>query len=203
MLQYPERPTGKYVPDEEFRKILAFVRDYLKPVVLTAYLTGMRRGELLGLTWDRVDLFKGLLTLGEEDTKTGEPRCIHFNSLPELKAVFVEAAKKRVKGQELVFIKPDGGDVPKWYISRLLKRACKDAGVGPYRLHDLRHTFNTNMSKAGVPQAVTMKLTGHKTLAMFLRYSHLDAEQAEGAMRSLGQLLFTGNGLPKKEEQEA
>jgi len=59
-------------------------------------------------------------------------------------------------------------------MERLLKRACKDAGVGPYRFHDLRHTFNTNMSKAGVAQAVTMKLTGHKTLAMYLRYSHLD-----------------------------
>jgi integrase len=55
-----------------------------------------------------------------------------------------------------------------------------EACVRPYRLHDLRHTFNTNMSKAGVKDAVVMKLTGHKTLEMFLRYSHLDRECPSG-----------------------
>ena len=45
------------------------------------------------------------------------------------------------------------------------------------------------MSKAGVDQAVTMKLTGHKTNAMFLRYSHLDREQGEGAMKKLNGFI--------------
>jgi len=79
--------------------------------------------------------------------------------------------------------------VPKWYIQRLFKKACAKARVYPYRLHDLRHTFNTNMLKAGVSQAVIMKLTGHKTNKMFLRYSHLDREQGEDAMKKLDQLL--------------
>jgi integrase len=52
--------------------------------------------------------------------------------------------------------------------------ACKSAKVRPYRLHDMRHTFNTNMRKAGVDQVVIMKLTGHKTNEKFLRYSHID-----------------------------
>ena len=54
---------------------------------------------------------------------------------------------------------------------------------------NLRHNFNTNMVKAGVNKAVIMKLTGHKTLSMFLRYSHLDKEQSESAMESLSALL--------------
>ena len=54
---------------------------------------------------------------------------------------------------------------------------------------NLRHNFNTNMVKAGVNRAVIMKLTGHKTLSMFLRYSHLDKEQSESAMESLSALL--------------
>ena len=74
-------------------------------------------------------------------------------------------------------------------MSRLFKKACIDAKVGPYRFHDLRHTFNTNMSKAGVDRAVTMKLTGHKTLEMFLRYRHLDSEEAEEAMQKLDGFL--------------
>ena len=95
--------------------------------------------------------------------------------------------------------------MPKWYIQRLFKKACSDAGVGPYRLHDLRHTFNTNMSKAGVKDAVVMKLTGHKTLEMCLRYSHLDGEQGEDAMQRLNDYIQGDgqeSGEPKKGEQE-
>ena len=70
-------------------------------------------------------------------------------------------------------------------MERLLKKACKKAEVGPYRLHDLRHTFNTNMLKAGVAKTIIMKLTGHKTDAMFTRYTHLDEELGTDAMQKL------------------
>ena len=196
---YKEQPVGKYIPDEEFRAILAHLPDYLKPVALTAYYTGMRKGEILNLTWDRVDLFKGIIDLTPEDTKTGEPRHIYFSAIPELKEVFVAAAKKRTKGQRLVFTKDDGSPVPEWYIDRLLRRTCAAVKTGSYRFHDLRHTFNTNMLKAGVEQAVIMKLTGHKTLAMFLRYSHLDAEQGAGAMGKLNNVV---GGLAKAQEKK-
>jgi len=76
----------------------------------------------------------------------------------------------------------------------LFKKACLKAEVYPYRLQDLRHTLNTNMTKAGVQEVVTMKLTGHKTLAMFLRYSHIDKEQGESAMEKLNGLLSLKNG---------
>jgi integrase len=207
---FKELPKGQYIPDEEFRKLSEFLPDYLKPVALTAYLTGMRRGEILSLRWEQVDLFKGLIDLSSADTKTDEPRHIFFGSLSELKKVFIEAARSQNPGQESVFIKPDGNRVPKWYIERLFKKACLQAEVGPYRFHDLRHTFNTNMVKAGVPEAVIMKLTGHKTLAMFTRYTHLDKEQGDAAMEKLGGLLAGKRGhvskraaqSPKKEEQE-
>jgi integrase len=59
--------------------------------------------------------------------------------------------------------------------------------------HDLRHTFNTNMLKAGVDQTVIMKLTGHKTNKMFLRYSHMDKELGERAMEKLDGFLSKRN----------
>jgi integrase len=208
---YREYPKGQHIPEEEFRKVYGFLPDSLKPVVLTAYLTGMRQGEILNLRWERVNLFQGFIDLTPADTKTKEPRCIFFSSLPELKKVFVEAARKRVSGHEIVFSQQDGSPISKWYLKRQFKKACETAKVGPYRFHDLRHTFNTNMVKAGVPEPVVMKLTGHKTLAMFLRYSHLDREQAEAAMTKLDGLLSEKKeqetdpvqGPPKEEEQEA
>jgi len=190
---FKEEPTGKYISVSNFWKIYNNLMDYLKPVILVAYLTGMRRGEILELTWDRVDLKQGYLDLTPADTKTEEPRRIYFSSIEILKNIFVEAANKRHKGQDLVFTKEDGSPVPKNYIYNLFQQACEKVGVGPYRLHDLRHTFNTNMLKAGVDQVVTMKLTGHKTNAMFLRYSHIDQEMGELAMVKLNDFLEKTN----------
>jgi integrase len=195
---FKEEPKGNYIPDQEFWKIYKYLPDYLKPVILVAYLTGMRRGEILELKWDRVNLSEGYVDLTPDDTKTDEPRRIYFGSINELKDVFINADLKKKAGQELVFTKDDGSPVPKWYIQRLFKKACSKAKVSPYRLHDLRHTFNTNMTKAGVDQVVVMKLTGHKTNAMFLRYSHIDQEQSESAMEKLNGFLSEKNGDAKQ-----
>jgi len=193
---FKEQAVGQYIPDHEFWEIYKNLRAYLKPVILLGYLTGMRRGEILELTWDRVNLRKGYIDLTPDDTKTEEPRRIFFNSIEILKIIFIEADMKRHKGQDLVFIKEDGNQVPKNYIYNLFQQACNKAGFGPYRLHDLRHTFNTNMLKAGVDQTITMKLTGHKTNAMFLRYSHIDDEMGELAMGKLnGFLESMGNRI--------
>ncbi|MFC1885447.1 tyrosine-type recombinase/integrase [Thermodesulfobacteriota bacterium] len=200
---FKEEPKGKYIPDDEFRAICSSLPEYMKPVVVTGYLTGMRRGEIIELKWERVDLFGGFIDLTPDDTKTDEPRRIYFNAVKELRDVFVKAERDRRPGQKLVFTKPDGKPVPKWYMDRLYGKACDKAGVGPYRFHDLRHTFNTNMVKAGVDKIVIMKLTGHKTDKMFTRYSHLDKELGEGAMGKLDAFLVKTNDKNhiKKEKQ--
>lgn len=65
---------------------------------------------------------------------------------------------------------------------RKFGKACELAGVGPYRFHDLRPTFNTNMRRAGGDQIAIMKITGHKTLNMLIRYSHVDGDEGKAAM---------------------
>jgi integrase len=68
-------------------------------------------------------------------------------------------------------------------------KALEKAGIENFHFHDLRHTFNTNMRKAGVDQTVIMKLTGHKTLSMFNRYNTVDQEDATDAMKRLNLFL--------------
>jgi len=58
------------------------------------------------------------------------------------------------------------------------------------------------MTKAGVDQVTIMKLTGHKTYEMFLRYSHLDQEQGENAMEKLNGLLSSKNGKAQPVESK-
>ena len=190
---FKEEPKGQYIPEKEFWAIHKYLPDYLQSVILVAYLTGMRRGEIIELIWDRVDLNNGFIDLTPDDTKTEEPRRIYFNSIKILKNVFIEAEKKRKPGQDLVFTNPGGDSISKWSVQKFFKKSCIKTSVGPYRLHDLRHTFNTNMTKAGVDQVTTMKLTGHKTNSMFIRYSHLDREQGEDAMGKLSGFLSLEN----------
>ena len=190
---FKEEPKGQYIPEKEFWAIYKYLPDYIQPVILVAYLTGMRRGEIIELEWDRVDLIECFINLTPDDTKTEEPRRIYLNSIKILKDVFIEAAKKRKRYQDLVFTKLDGNPISKWSVQKFFKKSCIKVSVGPYRLHDLRHTFNTNMTKAGVDQVVIMKLTGHKTNSMFIRYSHLDREQGEGAMGKLSGFLSLEN----------
>lgn len=198
---FREEPKGQYIKDEDFWRIHALVPEYLQPIILVAYLTGMRLGEIAELQWDRVDLTESYIDLTPDDTKTDEPRRIYLDSIEILKDVFVDAAEKRAPGQDLVFTRSDGSPIPRTYHRKLLIKACCEVGVDPFRLHDLRHTFNTNMTKAGVDRTVIMKLTGHTTLEMFLRYSHLDNEQGETAMAKLDSLLGEKD-VRKADDQE-
>jgi len=195
---YKEHPKGQTISYKELQAILKHLAGYLRPVVMTGYLTGMRRGEILNLEWGQVDLEGGTLDLSPEDTKTGEPRVIYLSSIPELRRVFVEAKLRKKRGQKKVFTQDDGTSICKYTVGRSFSRAALKAKVGHKRFHDLRHTFATNCQKAGVSRTVIMKLTGHKTMAMFLRYSHLDREQSESAMERLGEMLET-----KKREASA
>jgi integrase len=61
---------------EEFQRMVDLSPDYLKPILICAYFTGMRKAEILGLTWDRVDLKAGFIRLREVDTKNKERRSI-------------------------------------------------------------------------------------------------------------------------------
>ncbi len=72
------------------------------------------------------------------------------------------------------------------------------ATIDNFRFHDLRHTFNTNMRKAGVNQSVIMRLTGHKTLSMFQRYNTVDLADAKEAYHKLEEMLRQGQEHQEK-----
>lgn len=187
---FTEHSTGKYIPAEEFEEILKHLQEHIKPIVITAYLTGMRQGEILNLTWDRVNLKQGVIDLSHLDTKTDEARRIYYGQLERLKAVFDDAAAKKARNQKLVFVRPDRSAHYKVDLDRKFKAACSKAKVTKYNFHCLRHTFNTNMLKAGVEQVVIMKMTGHKTPHMFIRYHHMDDEQAHSAMERFNRHMM-------------
>jgi integrase len=179
-----EHPRGRVLAPHELERLIAECPPYLVGIVYLGYYSGMRRGEIVNLTWDRVDMKRGLIDLSPEGTKTKDRRLIPFNDT--LWCVFREANRIRSLSHNFVYTRK-GKQIESFHTA--FQGACKRAGIQNLRFHDLRHTFNTNMRKAGVDNTVIMKLTGHKTLSMFQRYNHVDEADAREAMRKLEGFL--------------
>lgn len=156
----------------------------LEPQVLYQVHTGMRLGEIAGLTWDRVNLIERYINLRSENTKTGGPRRVYL--VPQ--ALEVLGRAKKARGLAHLYLFSYYGN-PIKEIRRALWTALAKTGIKDFRFHDLRHTFNTNIRRAEVEPSVIMKLTGHKTLSMFLRYSSVDSEDAKEAVAKFRDFL--------------
>ena len=165
----------RVLSEAEYLTLLSHCPGYLKPIVKTAYHTGMRQGEILSLTWGQVDLKEGFIKLNPEDTKTNEARLI------PLTAELVEMFKAMPRGlpQLRVFLKNGN---PITCIRESFQSACRKANITDFTFHDLRHTFTTNMRRAGVHDSVIMAITGHKTTAMFLRYNTVGKDELRAAV---------------------
>jgi len=175
-VSFYKEPKGsmRILSREEQKLLLSACGDYLKPIVLTALNTGMRKGEILNLTWDKVDFEKELITI--EETKTGEYRVIPMNS--ELTNVLKNV--KRIG--EYVFCRSDGRPYVK--MENGFPAAVKRAGIPHIRFHDLRHTFATRYAERG--DILTLKeILGHKTIEMTLRYAHATLNRKRKCMEML------------------
>lgn len=161
---------------QEFERLLAACPQHLQPIVLTAYYTGMRLGEILGLTWDRMDLSKGFIILTPELTKTNEGRLVplHQRVIDEL------SKQKRIKGIAHVFTYRGQ---PITVIRKGFTKACADAGISDFRFHDLRHCAVTNWIRQGHDYFKIMVATGHKTMSVFKRYHTVSEDDLKGLVR--------------------
>ncbi|EGH00973.1 phage integrase family site specific recombinase [Pseudomonas amygdali pv. aesculi str. 0893_23] len=146
---------------------LAFT-DHLKPMVLVSLNTGMRRGELFGLTWQAINFDRKVITVGGDTAKTSETRHIPMNT-----ETFdtLKAWSKQSGASVFVFPGLDGGrmeDVKSVWL-KLLQEAC----ITGFRWHDMRHDFASRLVMAGVPLNTVRDLLGHTDIKMTLRYAHL------------------------------
>jgi len=190
-----KEPPGRirYLSDSERERFLDTCKhsdsDMLYPVVLTALLTGMRRGELRSLIWDNIDLERGEITL--KRTKNNEVRVIPISN--DLLPVLLELKDKRPHAR-YVFSKPDGTAYGDW--KRSFDTACKQAGIKDFRFHDLRHTFGSYLGMKGCNAYTIMRLMGHKTIAMSARYTHISEKQLRAAVDQIGAKVVQSESAP-------
>ena len=134
--------------------------------MLTAYHLGQRLGEILNLTWDRVDLHRGIITLRGIDTKTNKARQVPMT--PQVKGTLVELSKVRDLAHKHVFVYHRN---PVREVKTAFRTACRKAGIANLRFHDLRHCAATNLRRAGVDTTTAMQIIGHKSPLMWKRYN--------------------------------
>jgi len=176
----------RYLSREDCQELIEACRPHIRPIVVTALNTGMRREEILSLEWEKhIDLRHGFILL--DVTKNGERRQIPIT--PMLRET-LQGILRRV-GVPYVFVDRDGKrfkDVKTSFNGALCRVGIKD-----FHFHDLRHTFASHLVMGGVDLATIKDLLGHKDFKMTLRYSHLAPAHKTAALAVLDGAF---NGQP-------
>ena len=191
----PKEPRGRvrFLSDDERGRLLTACREsgnrHLYPVVVLALSTGMRSGEVVGLTWDRVDLKAGRILL--EQTKNGERRVAPL--VGHAAELLKERSKVRRLDTDLLFQsekKQEDGTVRPVDLRVPWLKALEVAGIEDFRFHDLRHSAASYMLMNGASIAELAEVLGHKTLQMVKRYSHLSESHTRGIVERMNAAVF-------------
>lgn len=164
----------RLVADEEYRLLSACEsahNAWLLPSIVLLIETGMRVGELLSLTWENVNLIGMVATL--PDTKNGDARTVPLSE----KAAGILNGLTRGESPRVIGTTYEG-------LKQSFDRAIARAEIANLRLHDLRHEATSRFFERGFNPMQVAAITGHKTLQMLKRYTHLKAEDLARMMRN-------------------
>jgi integrase len=201
MLEEHNVRKGFFVHDE-FIALRAALPEYLRPVLTFAYYTGCRRGEILTLKWSQVDLSERVVRLEPGTTKNDEARILPLTTeLYETLAMQKSIRDAKFPDCSWLFFNESGGKIGRF--QRSWRTACETAGIAagedePERLfHDLRRSGVRNLIRAGVPESVAMRISGHKTRSVFERYNIVSERDLHEAARKL-ETYVSGKSNPSQ-----
>ena len=180
----PHNERDRVLTPDEWTRLYAEAAPHLKPILKVAYHLGLRYGEIVRLTWDRVDLRRGIITLTANDTKARKPRKVPLT--PELTEVFRDLYKVRYLGQDRVFLR-NGESIES--VRTAFENAKERAQIANLRFHDLRHCAATNMRRAGVDVMTAMAIIGHRSEKMYKRYNTIDEADLKQAASRINTYL--------------
>ena len=174
LVRKPKLPQGRTrrLEDGEEARLLEAAKAYggeIQRLIPWAIETAMRRGEIAAMRWEHLDKKARVLLIPE--TKAGTPRRVPLSS----KALAaLEGLPRRIDGA-VWNMRPDS-------ISQAFERVCKAADIEGLTFHDLRHEATSRLFEKGLNPMEVAAITGHKTLQMLKRYTHLRAEDLVGRL---------------------
>lgn len=187
------RGRVRFLSDDERIRLLKACKQssnpYLYPAVVLALSTGMRSGEIMGLTWDAVDLNRGRAILHE--TKNNERRAVAITG----HALEVLQGLGKVRRIDTNLIFPAKESTPNKAPKPIDLRtpwlaALKHAEIQDFKFHDLRHSAASYLAMNGASLAEIAEVLGHKTLQMVKRYAHLSEGHTARVVESMNQKIF-------------
>lgn len=178
------KDVGKALSAEEEQRLIEAAQESKSPVLQTlirvALLTGMRIGELTGLTWRQIDFGEGVVTVGKAKTAAGTGRQIPMNddllqALGEHKYWF---QREFGETKPEYFLFPFGSPTPSDPTRPMVEvktawETVREKAKVDCRWHDFRHTVCTKLAEAGVPESTMLAIMGHMSRSMLERYSHI------------------------------
>lgn len=186
--KFPTLPKAvpTFIDEIELRQIISAVESQiLKDMYLCYFHTGARLNELINLKWKDVDLQQRIIRIANSETftvKTKQERIIPLNKVSF--EVIQEKLSKVIDINGYVFNKNGfrfNGD----YVSKQFKKACRATGFRELHLHQLRHSFCSNLIKKNVPIRVVMELAGHTNISTTQKYLHVKNESLFEAVKAL------------------
>ncbi len=187
-LLHPNNQKERTLTHEEQKRLLDSTNEYLRPVIIFALNTGMRKSEILTLKWSNVDLETGIITLEKTNTKSKKLRRIPINTV--VRKLMLEL-KLKGKGSEYVFLSSKGIPYKKEdSLRQPFLGALRRAGIEGLRFHDLRHTAATRMIESGASIVAVSKILGHEDLKTTMRYAHPE-DSLKDAVELLTKTTFS------------
>ena len=175
----------KILDSQEIKRLIRAAADHLKPILIVALNTGMRKGEILGLRWSDVDFISHFIHIKE--SKSNIMRKIPMNSI-------VAATLKGIKRENDFVFPSTKTKEPLTNIFHSFKMACRKANIKDLRFHDLRHSAATFMVTGGVDLVTVSQILGHSDIKMTMRYAHPTPENKRRAVDVLASIFEPGKG---------
>lgn len=184
LIRTPELPPT-FFSKEDFQKLIAIISEnWLKELIVFAVLTGMRRGEIINLRWQDVDLQRRLIQVQSNPsfkTKQGKRRTLPLSDV----AFQLLSVRHRQSACEYVF-SLNGTKVKESFVSHKLKEYVRRAKLNEnLHFHSLRHTFASWLVQDGVNIYEVQKLLGHSSVKVTEVYSHLAASELYSAVNRI------------------
>jgi integrase len=174
----------RWLTYEEEAELKASSPKWLREIIAFAVNTGLRQGEIIDLTWPRVDLFRKTITILEQKNRGKDTLPLNEESLEVLK----ERAKIRHIQTNHVFYNKIGRRINARNLQRAFCSATKKVGLASFRFHDLRHTFATRLIQAGVDIYTVQKLGRWRNISMVMRYAHHYPESLRSGIEALDKM---------------
>lgn len=172
----------RVVSEEEEQRLIAAMTGHLerlRPLMVLALNTGMRRKEMLKLWWSDIDFDRDQINIRAENSKSKKPRTLPMNSITK---ELLEKLRENAPDKYLVF---SGKGYSTSSVTNNFSKLCRKLGLSDVTIHTLRHTFSTRLKDENVNPFLIRDLLGHSTVLITEGYTHETPGTLKEAIKKL------------------